>query len=629
MPQTISQDDRLGKLHTPLGKDVLVLQEFSGTEAVNDPFGFSVRALCTDKTVNLDKVIGRNVTVELQSIAHGPRYFDGLLTGTRFLGVRTGGYAYELTLNSWFWLLDRRKNQRIFHNMTPSDILMQVFADYGYQAEIDADGLPTLEYTVQYGETDLSFVRRLMEKFGLNFYFTHAMGEHRLKVNAGRFSDEVPGSSRDLIPYDGQHRATVEHFSAWTANRAITPGRVKVTDYNFKTPNANLETNQSGNAQYAHNNLEIFDFPGGFLDTGGSNKAARLRLQQAGMGDNRHRAEGDAMQVSAGCVVQLKAKEHPLNGKSFIATRCSHSFVAGGFSSGGAGGGAGEDSYEASYEFAPKEQPLVPEKVTPRAVMHGPHLATVIGSGEIDSDEFGRITVKFPWDISGSGSMRCRVVQPWAGNSWGTMFIPRVGMEVVVQFIDGDPDFPLVIGSVYNGVNATPYPLPGKQNIGGMKSQSVGGGGYNEFIMDDTGGNELIRMHAQYNLDATVENNETRTVNKDRTTTIKQNDTENITETQSTTAKNKKADVNQSYEITSGQTYKVTVGAAKIEMSTTEIKLSVGASSITLNATGITVDAMEVKASAKTNLETSSMLTATHSATGIMTITGAMVKINS
>ncbi len=222
----------------------------------------------------------------------------------------------------------------------------------------------------------------------------------------------------------------------------------------------------------------------------------------------------------------------------------------------------------------------------------------MVGDGEIDCDEYGRILVQFHWDQYKDKSMRCRVAQVWAGSQWGGMFIPRVGMEVLVHFIDGDPDHPMVIGCVYNADNKPPYPLDGKKNIAGWKSNSTeGGGGYNEFIMDDTKGNELVRAHAQFNLDSTVENDETRHVKVDRTTKIDNNETMNV-----------------------GNEIMITAQ--------TKITIKCGQSTIVMDPTSITIQSLTINVLANAELNTNGKATANHTSDGKLSVQAPMVTIN-
>ena len=246
--------------------------------------------------------------------------------------------------------------------------------------------------------------------------------------------------------------------------------------------------------------------------------------------------------------------------------------------------------------------------MTEKPFVHGPQTARVVGpQGEdIHCDEFGRILVHFHWDRESDNSMWCRVAQVWAGRNWGGVFIPRIGMEVVVEFLEGDPDQPLVVGCVYNGDNKPPFQLPGNKNINGWKSNStIGGDGYNELVFDDTKGKELVRAHAQFDLDTTVENDERRTVHHDRTTTIDNDETHKV-------GQDRKTSIGKNDKLNVGDT--LTIEAGK------KITLKVGGSEIVIDGQSITVKALHVG--------TKGTVTAKHEAAGMLTVKGGMVLIN-
>ncbi|WP_102224477.1 type VI secretion system Vgr family protein [Acidimangrovimonas sediminis] len=606
----ISQQERLGKLHpaSPLGPDDLVLVQFRGSEAVNDLFRFEVEALTDKSSIDLDAAIGKHFTVELTTIADGPRYFDGLLTDVTALGPHLGKRGYMLTLQPELWMLSRRYNQRIFHDQSPVDIITQVLGDHGLSAEQDAPGdlaQGPQEYVVQHGESDLDFIRRLMERFGINFYHTHALGSHGIKLTGESFGSKTAEGTREVKASSRQHNADKEHFESWRYDRRLTGGRVRVTDYNFEKPSTSLEASQTGDAGYAHNDIESFVYPGGYLDAGEGVDTAKLRLKQLRGEDNRHYAEGDVMSAGAGTVLTIEGTgDTTVDGKDFVVLAAHHAYDAQSYSTGGDGADAGVDPYRGAFEMAPKSVPLVPQMVTRRAVIPGPQVAKVIGSDEIDCDRYGRILVQFPWDLEGSGSMRCRVVQPWAGAGWGNIQIPRVGMEVLVQFLMGDPDHPVVVGCLYNQANMPPYALPSEQNTAGIRSKSVGGGGYNELVMIDTDGQEKIRMHAQHDHEVTVENDETVEVKKNRSQTV---------------GENKSTEVGKVYTIDAKDKIELTVGQSKLMMDGSKIELSIGSSKVTLDMTNVKVETM--------NLQTNGV-TAKHGASGMLDIKAPLVQIN-
>lgn len=629
MAASYSQETRLGKLHAPEGLDSLALLRLDGEEAVNGLFDYRVEAISDRHDLDFDRGIGRNFTVELNSIAHGPRFFDGLLTEVRRLDAREGGHVYALTLRPWFWLAGRRRNQRIFHEKTVQEILNDVLGDYSrmgapaYESKITGS-YPRLEYTVQYRESDLDFASRMMEMHGISYYFRHARGNHTLVLADGADGfAELPGGTRPYYARTGQHVAEEEHFETWEPGRRFTTGKIVLTDYNFKTPTAQMRSEQTGNAGYAHGRIESFDYPGKYVDKGEGDSVARLRMDQERGADWRHSASGDIVSLAAG--MKLRVTDHPdaaIGAEEYLCVAAELAYVSEGYSTGD-GGGQGEESFRGAYAFAQTGRPIAPANVTPRPFVRGPQTATVVGEGEIDCDEHGRIMVRFHWDLEAAHSMRCRVAQMWAGKGWGTMFIPRVGMEVVVEFIEGDPDRPLVTGCVYNGENTTPYGLPGQKNLAGMKSNSTtGGGGYNEIVFDDSQGAELFRQHAQYNMDTTVLNNEKRHVIVDRTTEIGQNEKKTVGENQTvdigtdltvTVGQNETREITQSLEITAN----------------TSIKLICGSSTIEMTPTAITLTSMSVEIEAGANLTTRSGLTASHEASATLDIRAGLVKINS
>lgn len=640
---SVSQKDRRGQLHTPLPPDQMVLLSFDGTEALNSIYEFQVEAMSTVAETDLDGIVGKEFTVEIKQIDNASRFFSGILTDVRALGLHEGGMGYLLTLRPKLWLLGLRRNQRIFHQKSPQDIITEVLSDHGIQAEFTGIQDAPLEYTVQHGESDLAFVSRMMERFGYNYYHTFEMGSHKLKIDGTRFSGKPMNFKREIIESSGQHRNPDEHFVDWIHDRRITTGAVKLTDYNFEKPNASLVQNQAGDAKYAYPAIEAYDYPGGYLEGGPGKSLAKLRLEAERGKDGRHFARGDVLSAGVGTAIEVKGlNDNDVDGKTFVVLSASHHYDAEGFRTGGSERGDA-DAYRGSYEFLPNTVPVVPTRKTPLSVIPGPQVAKVIAepnsssSSEIDVDKYGRILVKFPWDLNTAGSMRCRVVQPWAGNKWGNIQIPRIGMEVLVQFLMGDPDNPVIVGCLYNGENMPPYELPGEHPTAGIKSKTLGGDGYNEFVMIDKAGDELIRVHAQHDMDSTIENDERRqvkhdqtlTVDNDQTSTIKHDQTLNVDNDQKITVKSnrtqtvnkdKKTTVDLNYDIEAKMKYELKVGMCKLMMDGTQIVLSIGASKITMNATEVKIQGI--------NVENQGSAAAKVSAGGMVQVQGGLVKIN-
>lgn len=511
MNAPFKQTDRAGRLTTALGPDVLVLTRFDGSDRMNDLFEYRVEALAPGPDVDFDTLIGTHATVTLKTL-HGPRHFDGIVTRARWVGVGENGHRYEMVLRPWLYLASRRRNQRIFHEKTVVQILQELLEPYAslgdpaLEMRLTGDYKP-LEYTVQYRESDMDFACRMMERSGINYYFAHRQGSHTMVLtDSDQGHDSIAGTDRPFYRVDREHTGDEEHFWEMAPERNLTTGAVRVIDYNFKTPAAAMEADRIGDAAYAFGQLESYEYPGDYLDQDGGKAAARLRVAQERGKDRRNRAVGNVAGLSAGMIVGLTGDDVPGVADQQLCLTANHSFMAESY---GSGGDAGDDfAYTGQYTLMPVSAPLAPPNKTPRPIVQGPQTAVVVGSGEIDCDEFGRILVQFHWDLAGARSMRCRVAQNWAGNGLGGVVIPRIGMEVVVDFIDGNPDKPIVTGCVVNGSNGNIYGLPASKTKSGFKTKTHEGSGFNELSFEDANGGEKIFMHAQKDLERVVKDNE-------------------------------------------------------------------------------------------------------------------------
>ncbi|MEM7365117.1 MAG: type VI secretion system tip protein TssI/VgrG [Pseudomonadota bacterium] len=487
-----------------MGPDELVLLRFHGSEHVNTLFEYRVEALSADGEIDLNKLIGTHAYVEIDHPEHGAQPFDGIVTQARMVGMDENGMRYDLELRPWFALAGLRRNQRIFHQMTVVQILEELLQAYAGMASPAVEtrfekSYPVLEYTVQFSESDLDFACRMMERFGISYYFKHTEKSHCLVLTDGPAGfDDVPGLKRPFNRPGADLAVEIEHFSAWHPERNITTGAIRLVDYNFKTPGARMEAFAVGDADFNHGDIESFDWPGRYLDLGrGEGVEVDLRTDQERGQDRRHYAEGDCVTLRAGRKVELAGDLiHGATGKVFACLGATHDFSSNHYGTGTGTGDAGF-KYAGSYVLMPQTAPLVPRRKTDLARVHGPQTARVVGEGEIDCDEYGRILVRFHWDLHDQYSMRCRVSQNWAGNGWGGMVIPRIGMEVLVEFLDGDPDQPLVSGCVYNGQNKVPYELPANKTRSTFKTDTHQGQGFNELRFEDKRGAEEIFVHAQ------------------------------------------------------------------------------------------------------------------------------------
>ncbi len=525
MPDPFKQAARLGQLSTVLGEDVLVLLRFTGADRMSGLFEYQVDALSAKTNINFDALIGTSATIKFATRNHSDRFFNGIVTQAKWAGTGENGNRYTIVLRPWFWLAGRRRNQRIFHNKTIPDILTELLGPYS------SLGKPAMkqrltksyaaqEYTVQYRESDLAFACRLMERAGINYHFVHTDGNHTLTLtDSVEEHDYLPGEEREYKGIDGDYQEDEEHFWEWFPERNLTTGAVRLTDYNFKSPTSVMEVDRIGDAAYAEGTIEAYDYPGDYLEQGEGKGVVALRTMQERAQDRRHRALGNCLTLDSGQKVKLTGDQVPgLKNETYLCLIAQHSYVSDSYGS----GGLDSDGYAftASYVLTNATAPIVPELKTPAPLIYGPQTAVVVGEGEIDCDEFGRILVRFHWDLNAEISMRCRVSQNWASSGWGGMIIPRIGMEVVVEFLEGDPDKPLVTGCVYNGRNMPPYSLPGDKTKSVFKTNTHQGSGFNELTFEDEKDRELIYMHGQKDHEIQILNDRAKTIGRDQTEAI-------------------------------------------------------------------------------------------------------------
>ena len=514
MNRHFSQQDRQGRLVSALGGDQLVLLRMDGSEEISGPFEWRVEALSFNDRLDLSALLGTHATVEIDH-AQGLRAFDGIVCEAKSRGAFENGFRYDLVLRPWLHVASLRRNMRIFHNKSVIEIVEEVLSPYGAMGNphleiVTSGAYPVLEYTVQYGESDADFIRRQLERHGISWSWKHAPGSHTLVLSDATFQlPEVPGGTRPLYGVEGFHRHEDEHFRKWSTAARITTGAVRLTEYNFKIPHATQEVDQLGEAAHPQGDVESYDWPGDYLTQDEGRHVVTRRLEEERGQAPRHEAVGDVVSLGAGWRVTLAGDPvSSATGQSFVCLRAEHQFRAQGYGSGDAGGD--ETPYEGAYVLMPDSAPYRPERRTPAPRVQGPETAVVVGDGEIDCDEHGRILVRYHWDLDGAHSMRVRVSQNWASKGWGGMVIPRIGMEVIVEHLRGDPDKPIVTGCVYNGHNTPPYELPEHKTRSTFRSETHQGRGFNELRFEDRCGEEEVFLHAQLDMNVGVERHETR-----------------------------------------------------------------------------------------------------------------------
>lgn len=506
--------------HTPLeGK--LGFRQMRGSEGLSQLFDFDVELVADNYNVDLKALLGKPLTIEIETLS-GSRFLNGHVVRCEMIGRENSVsryYIYRATVKPWLWYLTQTSDNKIFQQKSVPDVIKEVVGEYGFPFEMKLSAsYRTWEYCVQYQETDFAFVSRLMEHEGIYYYFKHDNGQHTL-VMTDDISSHQPMAGYDAIPYYGPDRLgkpQEEYISMWEIAAQITPDGYATVDYDFTKPGASLDavSRRSGGSQSG--NLEMFEWQGGFQEAGDGEQYSRIRLQELQSVQEQNRGISNARGIAPGYVFNLKNHPRSAENKEYLVVSVNYRMSIAGYSS----GTDSEDFYEESFVALPSSVQYRAPRVTPIPRTYGPQTARVVGPAgeEIWTDKYGRIKVQFHWDRYGkkneNSSCWVRVSSPWAGGGFGGLQLPRINDEVVVDFIGGCPDRPLVLGRVYNANNMPPVELPGCANQSGFRSQTVHGDPSmcNKMLFDDTGGSELFHMRAQKDMCNEVVNDHNHTV---------------------------------------------------------------------------------------------------------------------
>jgi type VI secretion system secreted protein VgrG len=509
-----TQDERPIRVDTPLGEDVLLLEQFAGWEALSQQFHFDLQAVSTNASLSLDDILQRPVLVTLSLVSGADRYIHGIVNRADQLERGKGLTTYRLGIVPWTWFLTLLTDCRIFENQTVQQIIERIFTDQGFQDyEFRLSGsYEPREYCVQYRETSLDFISRLMEEEGIFYFFEHTDQKHTLIVSDSQ-SAFGPCPNNPAVKY-GMTQAAVQEedlVATLSRNHSVRSRTISLTDYDFQKPSVKLDVRATSER------YDLYDYPGKYLSRDIGERYAKIRLDEQEAQRLLLTGASNCRQFVSGYKFDLDDVSGQGFDGSYVLLSVAHSASANSYRS--------DDVqpfvYENQFQAIPASVTYRPPRLAPKPLVRGSQTATVVGpeGEEIWVDNFGRIKVHFHWDREDKSSLPVRVAQSWAGKSWGAIQIPRIGQEVVVDFLEGDPDRPLVIGSVYNAEQMPPYGLPDDQTMSGTKSRSSKGGGpdnYNEIVLEDKKGSEFIRIHAEKDLQEHVENDSYEHIEVDR-----------------------------------------------------------------------------------------------------------------
>ncbi len=522
------------------GKEAFALLSFSGHEELSRLFSYSLELRSSRDDIPPDEILGKPVSFSVVDARNEPRHFHGHVSRLVALGEEEGFRRYEAEVVPWLWFLTRTSDCRIFSGKTVPQIVEAVFEDLGFAVYDKLKPARTYnkwDYCVQYRETDFDFVSRLMEQEGIFYYFKHEKGKHTLVLGD---SPKAYGSQSKDVPYAYGYaeEAAPESVTQWTHQYQFVPGKYTLTDYNFKDkpakaekhPSKLLETTAPGKANpklFDPKKYELFEYPGEYDDKDADKGYCEAYMQEEEVAYNVVQGSGTCEFFAPGG--KFKLVEHPadLENAEYAITSVQHSASAGREERGGS-------DYANTFTCIPAEVPFRPARITPKPGIQGVQTAVVVGpsGSEIHTDKHGRVRVQFFWDryntrmqpVEDSKKAEKQAAPVWirvgqivAGKNWGAMFIPRVGQEVIVTFLDGDPDQPLVTGVVYNGDQTPPYNPEDEPTKSYIKTNSsLDGKGYNELRFEDKAGKEQVFIHAQRNMDVRVGADSMESVGNDR-----------------------------------------------------------------------------------------------------------------
>ncbi|WP_414447887.1 type VI secretion system tip protein TssI/VgrG [Burkholderia sp. 22PA0099] len=501
----------------------LLFSNLSATEALGRLFSYRLEAISKNTAVDLRALLGTPMTVKLVTPQGYTRYFNGIVCEGEqagFVNIDGVRYAvYRFVLVPKPWLATRRRDCRIYRGKSVPQIVQSVLGDIGYSDLKPSltGSYPPRDYCVQYRESDFDFISRLMEQEGIYYFFTHTEGTHTM-VLADALGAHTTVPSFEQIPYappTERGKRMKASISDWETARAMNTMRVQLDDYDYLKPKASLlatETLTESDEASNLGGLDAYDFS---YDTVGydqrlsdGQRYAQVRADAQNVPLFTSRGQTDACGLATGALFRLKDFPAAEANQEYLVIGAETRLVEPDYASGG-GGDDGEPPFHCAFQVIRSRQPFRAMPVTPRPIIAGLQTAVVYGDTpeDIAVDKYGRVQVTFFWSRPGKphadNSCPVRVAQFWAGKRWGAQFIPRVGQEVVVSFLDGNPDRPLIIGSVYNADNMPPYSLPDNKTQSGLKSRSHAGGGsedYNEIRFEDRKGDEQVLIHAQKDL---------------------------------------------------------------------------------------------------------------------------------
>ncbi|BCQ26030.1 type VI secretion system tip protein VgrG [Caballeronia sp. NK8] len=570
---------------SPLGEPMLQLSAIKGAEELSKLYEYTLELVTPAEpfvpealaaNIDLKAMIGKALTVTVQCEGFGDfipglpgnlgqgnvgaceREISGLVFEAKYLGQGNRQARYQVTLKPWVALACEHTDFRIFQHKSVIDIVSEVLRPYGFSSDKRIGGVyPTIDYQVQYGESDFSFIQRLMAEHGLYWFFEHSNGFHRMVIvdNLGAHKPVESEAYQTLSYYPPGRKIDEEYVSEFSVAQTLQPGVWTYDDYDFRKPGADLSVEKQLPQETIGNGIERYEWPGDYADPKQGGRFALIRVQELRSRGERAFGSGNLRNVVCGTTFSLQGFAQEAANRGYLVVRAEFEAKESGDVT-----NQGKTEFRASFEVQPDTVVFRAKRPGDKPRTTGPQTAFVTGynNSEIWTDQYGRVKLKFQWDRSPindhTSSCWVRVAYPGAGQRYGSIGVPRVGTEVIVDFENGDPDRPIVIGQVYNAQAMPPWPLPHNATQSGVLTRSTKGGGYenaNAIRFEDMKGEEELWIHAERDLVVDAEHNESLTVGNDRTITVAQMQT---------------TEVGKNFSLLAGDRIELTTGGATLVM---------------------------------------------------------------
>jgi len=540
MTDNITQGQSFLEVSIPSSQHQFTLTQLSGTENISSLFEFTLLLFLTEHNINIQEteLIGKPISFQINDEKNRqPRYFNGVICSfdadySSLHGIK----EYSINAVPWLWFLTKTADCQIFQNKSPTEIIDKIFKDFGFSdydlsAVTNSGKQNKRNYCVQYRETTFNFISRLMEEEGIFYYFKHTKDNHQLILSDQ--SSTCKQCNTEKVIYSSSSRSD-NHLTSWNRRYNFYSNKIAQTDYNFETPSTKLLTQENSKTSHTQHAYELFDYPGNYPDIGSGKILAKYRIEEEQLDYCHIKGKGNYCNFVPGTKFTLNEHGYKDELGDYLITEVKHYARDMTHAAGQTQGTHDSQSqtYENSFFCISADTVYRPKQITPKPFVRGPQTAVVVGGSndEIYVDEYARIKIQFFWDRQSKNddhsSCWIRVAQNLAGKNWGTIFLPRAGQEVIVDFLEGNPDRPIITGSVYNNDNKPPYDLPTNKTQSGFKTHSSKDGSTadaNEIRFEDKKDQEEIYIHAQKDFTQIIENNKIIAIKKGNQTIQIQN----------------------------------------------------------------------------------------------------------